>query len=338
MAVRTSFAIALAAAALLAGCGEQEQVKGFEAVGSSTVYPFAQRVAELYAEAHPDLPTPVIASSGTEAGLTSFCAGAGPDTPSILNASARITKAQFEACKGKGVNDIVELQVGLDGIVFASSAKDGITMDLTPELIYRALAARPFEGEQTAANWSDVDAALPQASIIVYGPPESSGTRLTLGGLVLEKGCESNARFAAMKTAEPDRYKQICDAVRQDSVYIDQGEKDDVVVRKVAQNPRAIGIFGYSYLERAGGTIKPLPLNGVVPTAETIADGSYPAARPLYLYVKKSHVEAKPGLKEYLAAWRSNAGKGGALEKIGLVPAARAPAADLAILDGADLS
>lgn len=341
MGLRTSVAIAFGTLALV-GCGGKpaEEAKGFEAVGSSTVYPFAQRVAELYRQANPSLPAPVITSSGTEAGLTSFCAGDGPETPSILNASARITKAQFDACKAKGVADIVEMQVGLDGIVFASSAKDGIALNLTPALVYRALAAKPFDGEQTAANWSDVDGALPAAPIIVYGPPASSGTRATLGSLVIEKGCETNSRFAAMKDGEPAKYKEVCDTLRRDSVYIDQGEKDDLVVRKVAQNPRSIGIFGYSYLEASGGTIKALPLNGVEPTAQTIADGSYPAARPLYLYVKKSHLETKPGLKKYLAAWRGNWGKGGPLEQIGLVtlPADRQPAADMPVMDGADLS
>lgn len=330
----------LIAALALAGCGETaKQEPGFAAVGSSTVFPFATKIAELYAQAHPDLPKPVITSDGTEAGVTAFCAGSDPNTPSILNASARLTKAQFDACTAKGVTDIVEMQVGLDGIVFASSANEGITFALTPAIAYRALAANPFGEEQTAGDWSDVDGSLPAAPIIVYGPPASSGTRATLGSLVLEKGCDTNARYAAMKDSEPDEYKKTCDTVRDDSVYIDQGERDDLVVRKVAQNPRSIGIFGYSFLEQSGGTIKPLPLNGVEPNAETIADGSYPAARPLYLYVKKSHVEAKPGLKEYLAIWRSNWGKGGQLERIGLVALAAdaVPSDAMPVMTGAEL-
>lgn len=332
--------IALIAALALAGCGETaKQEPGFAAVGSSTVYPFATKIAELYGQIHPDLPKPAITSDGTEAGATAFCAGSGPTTPSILNASARLTKAQFDACTAKGVTDVVEMQVGLDGIVFASSAKDGIRFPLTPTIVYRALAAKPFGEEQKAANWSDVDASLPEAPIIVYGPPASSGTRATLGSLVLEKGCDTNARYALMKNAEPARYKETCDTVRDDAVYIDQGERDDLVVRKVAQNPRSIGIFGYSFLEQSGGTIKPLPLNGVEPNPETIADGSYPAARPLFLYVKKSHLEAKPGLKEYLAIWRSNWSKGGALEKIGLVTLAAGsePSEAMPVMTGAGL-
>jgi phosphate transport system substrate-binding protein len=331
--------IAIAALAL-AGCGvEAKQEPGFAVVGSSTVYPFAAKVAELYSQANPALPKPVITSDGTEAGIAEFCTGNGPETPSILNASARLTSEQFDACKAKGVADIVEMQVGLDGIVFASSAKDGISFPLTPAIAYRALAASPFGEEQKAANWSDLDASLPAQPIIVYGPPASSGTRATLGSLVLEKGCETNPRYAAMKETDRAGFKQACDTLRTDAVYLEQGEKDDLVVRKVAQNPRAIGIFGYSYLEQSGGTIKPLPLSGVEPTAETIPDGSYPAARPLFLYVKKSHLEAKPGLKDYLALWRSNWGKGGELEKIGLVPLAAggAPPANMPVMTGEGL-
>lgn len=339
MVSRSVLSVALLALAV-AGCGETaKEEPAFAAVGSSTVFPFATKIAELYSAAHPDLPRPVITSDGTEAGVEAFCAGNAPTTPSILNASARLTKAQFDACQAKGVTDIVEMQVGLDGIVFASSAKDGITFPLTAAIAYRALAAKPFGQEQTASEWSDVDGALPAAPIIVYGPPESSGTRATLGSLVLEKGCDTNARFAAMKDEDAAQYKDVCDTVRDDAVYIDQGERDDLVVRKVAQNPRSIGIFGYSFLEQSGGTIKPLPLGGVEPNAKTIADGSYPAARPLYLYVKKSHLEAKPGLREYLATWRANWGKGGQLERIGLVALAAdaVPSEAMPVMTGAEL-
>lgn len=324
----------------LSACGKAEpEGPAFEAVGSSTVYPFARKIADLYAQAHPDQPKPLITSNGTEKGLEGFCAGDGPETPSILNASARLTRAQYDACSARGVRDLVEMQVGLDGIVFASAADKGITMNLTPAVVYRALAAKPFDSEQKATNWSDIDASLPEAPIIVYGPPPSSGTRATLGSLVIEKGCETNARFAAMKDTEPAKYKEVCDTLRKDAVYIEQGEQDDLVVRKVAKNPRSIGIFGYSYLEESRGAIKALPLGGVEPTAETIADGSYPAARPLYLYVKKSHLDARPGLKDYLALWRANWGKGGALEQIGLVtmPAGKEPAAAMPVMDGAAL-
>jgi phosphate transport system substrate-binding protein len=327
MAFTRNFLAGAAAMGLLAACGgaEDKAETGFTIVGSSTVYPFAERVAQLYGQAYPDLPTPVIEANGTEAGIVDFCVSDrdGGETPSVLNASARMTAEQLEACIANGVTDIAEIPVGLDGIVFAVAAEDGLDLALTPRIIYGALAAKPFEDEQRAQNWSQVDASLPDEPIIVYGPPETSGTRASLASLIMEVGCATDNRIATFKNTQKDKFAEICDTLREDAGYISQGEKDDVIVRKVAQNPRAIGVFGYSYLEESGGTIKPLAIDGVEPNPQTIADGSYPAARPLFLYVKKSHVGAKPGLKEYLETWRQNWGKGGDLSRIGLVALGR---------------
>ncbi|MBX7481847.1 substrate-binding domain-containing protein [Qipengyuania qiaonensis] len=322
MAFTRTLLATLAATSLLTACGtgaEDNAETGFKIVGSSTVYPFAERVAQLYGQANPDLPTPVIRANGTEAGIEEFCTGDGAETPSVLNASARMTAEQLQACEANGVTDIAEIPIGLDGIVFAVSATDGLDLALTPGIIYRALAARPFDNDQDAENWSQVDESLPDEPIIVYGPPETSGTRSSLASLVLESGCATNNRIATLKGTQDAKFTEICDTLREDAGYISQGEKDDVIVRKVAQNPRAVGIFGYSYLEESDGSIKPLAINGVEPNAETIADGSYPASRPLFLYIKKSHIAAQPGLKEYLETWRQNWGRGGELTRIGLV-------------------
>ena len=112
-----------------------------------------------------------------------------------------------------------------------------------------------------------------------------------------------------------------CHALRSDAAYIEQGEKDELIVGKIANNPRAIGIFGYSYLEENADQIKGLSVGGVAPTAETIADGTYPGSRPLYMYVKKAHIGVTPGLMEYLAAWPKAWKVNGPLAEIGLVPA-----------------
>ena len=74
------------------------------------------------------------------------------------------------------MKDIVEVQIGLDGIAFAE-ANGGLNMKLSPVDVYKALAANPFGKPNTAKIWSDVNPALPNAPILVYGPPSTSGTR-----------------------------------------------------------------------------------------------------------------------------------------------------------------
>jgi len=228
---------------------------------------------------------------------------------------------EFDRCQTNGVEEIVEIKVGRDGIAFVSAVDDGVELELTPEIVYRALAANPFGEDQENENWSDIDASLPDAPIIVYGPPASSGTREAMQKLVMEPACTSDPEMAALEENDEAAFIRNCDALRGDSAYSEQGEKDDLIVRKVANNPRAIGVFGYSYLEENQDLVKALSMNGVVPTAQTIADGTYPASRPLYVYVKKAHVGVTPGLEQFVAQWAESWGEGGPLAEIGLVPA-----------------
>ncbi len=314
---------ALAATALLAACGSGGGDTGasrdsIRAVGSSTVYPFAKAVAESLARSNPDINSPIIESTGTGGGMKLFCSGVGADTPDIANASRRMKASEFETCLANGVMEVVELQVGLDGIAFAS-AKGGQNFNLTPQIVYEAIAAKPYGKEQTAKTWADVDPSLPTDPILVYGPPSTSGTRDALKELVLEVGCKTNADMKALKESDEDSYDQICTEVRSDGAYVDQGEQDNLIVQKIEGNPKAVGVFGYSYLEENADKVTGLPMNGVDPTYENISTFAYPGARPLYVYVKKAHLDVIPGLRDFVAEWTKSWSKGGMLAKIGLV-------------------
>jgi len=311
----------LAAAALTlsacdsAGGGARNTV---HAVGSSTVYPFAKLVAENFARSNTDFRSPLIESTGTGNGIQLFCKGLGSNTPDMVNASRRMKLSEFETCKANKVDEIMEIQVGLDGIAFASS-KGGIMLDLSPETVYKALAANPYGKPQTAKTWKDVDPALPAEPILVYGPPSTSGTRDALKELVLEVGCAANPEMAALKESDEDRYRQVCTEVRDDGAYVDQGEQDNLIVQKIESNPKAVGIFGFSYLEENADKVQGLPMNGVAPTYDNIASFAYPGARPLYVYVKKEHMRAIPGLGAFLDEWAKSWNRDGPLARIGMV-------------------
>lgn len=319
---KLAFGLLGLAAVVLTGCdggsggGARDSIR---AVGSSTVYPFAKQVAESFARSHAGYKSPLIESTGTGGGIQLFCQGVGADTPDMVNASRRMKASEFDKCKANGVEDIIELQVGLDGIAFASS-QGGIMLNLSPKTVYEALAASPYGGEQTAETWADVDPSLPDDPILVYGPPSTSGTRDALKELVLEVGCDSNPEMKALKEEDEDRHQQLCTEVRSDGAYVDQGEQDNLIVQKIEANPKAVGVFGYSYLEENLDKVQGLPMNGVEPTYENISNFSYPGARPLYVYVKKAHMRAIPGLDLYLQEWVKSWGAGGPLAGIGLVP------------------
>jgi len=317
--IKTGTALALAAATLAAcDTGGSSAAQSVHAVGSSTVYPFAKLVAENFARSFPDMRSPLIESTGTGNGIQLFCSGLGPNTPDMVNASRRMKPSEFDSCAANKVDEVIELQVGLDGIAFAS-AKGGIMLNLSPKTIYEALAAQPYGNPQTAKTWKDVDPALPADPILVYGPPSTSGTRDALKELVLEVGCKTNPEMKALKDSDEDKYKQICTEIRDDGGYVDQGEQDNLIVQKIVGNPRAVGVFGYSYMEENADRVQGLPMNGVQPTYDNIASFAYPGARPLYVYVKKAHMRAIPGLEDFMKEWVKSWAKDGPLARIGMV-------------------
>jgi phosphate transport system substrate-binding protein len=292
------------------------------AVGSSTVYPFAKIVAERIARANPRLGTPIIESTGTGAGMKLFCAGVGERFPDVENASRRMKASEAKQCAQNGVKQVTEIQVGIDGIAFAT-AKGTPLANLTTRDIYLALAKTPFGKPNRAKTWKDVNARLPAIPIRVYGPPPTSGTRDALGELIMTAGCDSNPGMAAVKKADENKYKAICTGMREDGGYIEAGENDNLIVQKIEANSGTIGIFGYSYLEENLNRLKGVPINGVSPTYATISTFKYPGARPLYIYIKNAHAGAIPAVRAYAAEFTKESafGPNGYLLKAGLISA-----------------
>lgn len=314
-----TIAFAAISSLALAACGGGSSGASRDAawaVGSSTLYPFAAAVAEEVAKG--GVKAPKVEQNGSGAGIKLFCAGVGAAHPDIADASRRMKKSEFEDCQKNGVKDIAEIQVGLDGIAFAEG-KSGPGMALTPTDIYKALAAKPFGKPNTAKTWKDVNPALPALPILVYGPPTTSGTRDALAELILTKGCDSDPAMKALKEKDKDAHKKVCTEVREDGAYVDSGEEDNLIVQKLAENANAIGIFGYSFLEENMDKLKGISIDGIQPTYASISDFSYPGARPLYIYVKMAHLNAVPGLKEFIATWPKVWGPDGLLKKKGMV-------------------
>ena len=114
----------------------------------------------------------------------------------------------------------------------------------------------------------------------------------------------------------------MCQTVREDGAFIEAGENDNLIVQKLVANPNALGIFGYSFLEENLDKVQGETINGVVPNFDNIADGKYPVSRPLFVYIKKAHVDVIPGIKEFIAEYTSEKAVGdeGYLSKKGLIP------------------
>ncbi|MFN7173147.1 MAG: substrate-binding domain-containing protein [Thermaurantiacus tibetensis] len=350
--------VALAALALVSACGDGRKAEGDAAtgaaggrgsdqiriVGSATVYPFTTAVAEQFAQRFPRFKAPIVEATGTGGGIKLFCDNKGADAPDITNASRRMKASEFEQCRANGVGDIVEIQIGNDGLVLAR-ARSGPDFPLTKREVYLALAAEPFGKPQTAKLWRDVNPSLPADSIEVIGPPPTSGTRDSFNEMFMEVGCDSEPAMKELKASDPDRHKVVCTKIREDGAFVEQGAYN-LVVQRLTSNPKVIGIFGFDYLDQNRDKIKAVSIEGVEPTYEAIASGAYPGARPLFIYVRADRAREKPGLKEFLQVYASDAtwGPGGTLSAIGLTPspdevraAAAAAARNLTPLDPSTL-
>lgn len=287
-----SASLATATAASLMGISINSQARDYiSIVGSSTVYPFATVVAENFGKAS-KFKTPKIESTGSGGGFKLFCAGVGVQYPDITNSSRRIKQSEIEGYASDGVAEIVEAKVGYDGIVLANSKKAS-QMELSLKDIYLALAkdVPATDGSDKLIpnpyrSWRDVNPTLPADKIEVLGPPPTSGTRDAFVELAMEGGCKQFNFIKAMKKTDKSRYKAVCHAVREDGAYIEAGENDNLIVQKLEANPRALGIFGFSFLDQNIDRVQGSTVGGVAPEFESIADGSYPVSRSLYYYVK----------------------------------------------------
>jgi len=310
--------LSLAAALSVALIGSAEARNQIRIVGSSTVFPFSTTVAEQFGKSTA-FKTPVVESTGSGGGMKLFCAGVGEEHPDITNASRRIKKSEFEKCTANGIG-ITEVKIGFDGIVLANS-KSGPTLDLTLSQIFLALAAKvPVDGklvDNPYKVWSDIDPKLPKEKIEVLGPPPTSGTRDAFVEIAMEHGCKGVAGAKELGLA-----KKACHVIREDGAFIEAGENDNLIVQKLEANPKAVGIFGFSFLDQNADKIKGAHIDGVAPEFEKIAAGKYPVSRSLYFYVKQQHVGVIPGIKEYVAEFTSEKawGPDGYLVDKGLIP------------------
>ena len=322
--------IALTSSLALASCsdGEPYAQDMSEAriiiAGSSTVAPFVTSAAEYFG-VKTDYDTPVVETTGTGGGFKIFCQGNGANSSSIATASRPVTESERQLCQSNGVTDFIELGFGSDGIVFMNSLA-GPEFALTDREIYLALAAEiPVDGELVPNPyqfWSEINPALPNLRIEVYGPPPTSGTRDALAELALKQGALTFPELRALKGEDLPRFREVSQVIRTDGRWLDAGENDTQIIQTLLRNSGALGVAGFSYLSQSGDRVKPARINGVAPGFETILSNEYPLSRSLYLYVKAEHLKANPAMRAFLEETYSDAALGdiGYLVEKGLIP------------------
>jgi phosphate transport system substrate-binding protein len=290
--------------------------------GSSTVLPFARIIAEQLGK-NPNFKTPVVESGGSSVGKKGVCDGVGTKFIDIGNASSRMKAKELAYCEKNGVK-LTEIKVGYDGIVVANSKK-GVPLNISKADLGKALTAEiPMDGKWVKnpyKKWSEINPALPDIAIRVYGPPTTSGTRASYAEMVNQKGyCAKDKEAKAASIARGDKKGKKCRAMRTDGVFIEAGEQDNLIVQKLNEDTSSYGIFGFSYLDQNSDTLQGAVISKTAPTFENIAGNNYSVSRALYYYVKHQHIGVVPGMKEYMTEWTKHWGDDGVLSDAGMIP------------------
>jgi phosphate transport system substrate-binding protein len=280
------------------------------ASGSSTVQPITSLVAELFAEQNPDVDVSVD-GPGTSDGFVLFCDG----EIDVQDASRAIEPEEIKACKKNGI-DYVELEVALDGLTVMTNGQNSAVECLNNGDLY-ALFGPESEG---FATWSDANAlaakvggngGFPNEPLEITAPGEESGTYdafIELSGIediALEQGLSEDDAAALRKDYQAS-------------------PNDNVIIQAMEGTPSALGFVGFAFAEEGGDAIKEIQIDGgdgcVAPTTDTVADGSYPLSRSLYIYVDKATVQSNPALGAFVDMYVSEVGLNTAVQEVGYIP------------------
>ena len=285
-------AVAEEAAAMVEGAMELPMVDPLTVegdiitAGSSTVFPLAEAVAEQFIdEGYAGNIT--IDSIGSGAGFERFCVAGETD---ISNASRPIKESEIESCAAIGRTPI-EFRVGTDALAVVTSPDNDWATDVTVEEL-----ATLF----TAEKWSDVNADWPAENILRYIPGTDSGTFDYFVEAVFEEDPEP------LLTAANTQFS----------------EDDNVLVIGVEGSPYALGFFGYAYYDENADKLSILNIGGVEPSGDSVEDGSYALARPLFIYSDAGIMREKPQVAAYVNYFLSYAND--VIDEAGYFPASEA--------------
>ena len=266
--------------------------------GSSTVQPISSLVAELFNQDVAPNVSISVDGPGTGDGFVLFCGG----ETDIQDASRPIEQEEMDACAQAGV-EYVELEVAFDGITVMTNPANGVECLNLGDLY--ALFGPESQG---FASWSDANqlatevggtGGFPDAPLEITAPGEESGTFdafIELTGFedtALGRGVPEDQATTLRKDYQPS-------------------PDDNVIISAMEGSPSALGFVGFAYAQEAGDQVKELQVDGgngcVAPSGDTIADGSYPLSRSLYIYVNTAKLAENVSVRAFVDHYLSDDG------------------------------
>ena len=246
--------------------------------GSSTVFPLSERMAGRFKEEGYQ-GNITIDCIGSGAGFERFCKSGETD---ISNASRPIKHSEVESCRAIG-REPVEFRIGTDGLAVVVSKENTFLTDITLEQL-----AKAFSDE--VQKWSEINPDWPDQDIKRFSPGTDSGTFDFFVEYVMDPAYGKDAgKEHILKAAN-----------------LQLSEDDNVLVQGVEGSPYAIGYFGYAYYQENKDRLNIVSINGVAPNDETVEAGTYPLARPLFLYSTAKIMADKPQVAAFINFYLSH--------------------------------
>jgi phosphate transport system substrate-binding protein len=256
--------------------------------GSSTVFPLSVAVlARWIDEGGPEY---AIDSIGSGGGLERFCVEGASD---IANSSRAIDEDEIASCTETWGEEPIEIRVGTDALSLVVSNGNYFAQELTLEEI-----ATAFSLTEADATWADVNPDFPAHPIQLFSPGADSGTFDYFFEVVWPDLAEAEAPSPILTS--------IAEIVGEDDNITVNGVSEDGCTEGDLTSTCAIGYFGYAYFQENADVLSAVGVDGVVPSAESVDDNSYPISRPLFMYTSAWVIQEKPEVAEFIAYYLNN--------------------------------
>jgi phosphate transport system substrate-binding protein len=273
---------------LLPGVNPLKVTGNIISAGSSTVYPLSERMVERFKD-EGFKGNITVDSIGSGAGFERFCVSGETD---ISNASRAIKSSEIEAAKKIG-REPLEFRIGTDALAVVLNKSNTFVTNVTKDELKLIFS--------TAKKWSDVNPKWPAQDILRFIPGTDSGTFDYMVEFLFGAGKKEPILAAA---------------------NLQLSEDDNVLVQGVEGSPYAIGFFGFAYYQENKARLNVLSVNGVAPNADTVNQGTYPLARPLFMYTAAKIMREKPQVAAFIAFYLTYVNE--EIRSVGYFPSAAA--------------
>lgn len=242
--------------------------------GSSTVFPITEAMSEEFQTKYRGQYRVTVGISGTGGGFKKFCRG----ETDIQNASRPISEGEMKACAQNKV-EYIELAIAFDATAVVINKQNNWVDDISGEELKKIWSP---DSQGKVMKWSEVRPGWPEQKMDLFGAGADSGTFDYFTEAIIGKAKSSRGDYTA-------------------------SEDDNTLVTGVSRNKSAIGYMPLAYAQENLDKIKIVKVNGVLPSSDTVKEGSYsPLSRPVFIYVKKEALK-KPEVHRFAHFYIDNA-------------------------------